>query len=153
MLKIGDPIPPFDIGTRWVGDASCDASASDRPVLVHFWTTGCPLCHEGARTIARLRKRFAATGLIAIAVFQPRLEEQPELARVENDARSLMGIDYPCAFDVDRALERAFGSEYTPTYWFFDFDAVHRLRHRHMGNAGFAMLETVMAAALEPAHA
>jgi len=110
------------------------------PVLVHFWSTGCPLCHEGARDIARWRERYPS--LVIVAAFQPREDEPFDPAAVERDASESMGIGYPCAIDTQGVLARRFDSAYPPGYYVFDDE--HRLRHRQMGNARLDVVEALL---------
>ena len=126
----------------WVGDPPAQAP-DDRAVLVHFWSSGCPLCHEGMRVIHRWRERYAPRGLQTIAVYQARPDARPEIEDAEREARALMRIDYPCAFDGAGRLAAAFENPYAPGYFFFDRDG--RLRHRQMGNTGLARLDPLIA--------
>ena len=114
--------------------------APGTPLFVHFWSSGCPLCHEGAPSIHALRERFPS--LAVIAVYQPRPDETPDRAAIARDAATLMRIDYPCAVDAAGALARAFDNPYAPGYYLFDAD--RRLRHRQMGNAGFDALGEIL---------
>jgi thiol-disulfide isomerase/thioredoxin len=139
-VKLGDPLPSFDGASRWL-DGPVDPSLLDsRPVLVHFWSTSCPLCHEGVRDIARWRERFP--DLVVVAVFQPRADEPYDPTSVERDARESMDIAYPCAIDAQDALARRFDSAYSPGYYVFDEE--HRLRHRQMGNARLDVIEALL---------
>jgi len=116
-------------------------------VLVHFWSTGCPLCHEAVGIIDRWRDRFGERGLALIAVCQPKVNEAFDVRLARREAREEMRIDHPCALDVDGALARAFGSEFAPSY--FVFDGTRVLRHRQTGNARLTAVEECLDRCLE----
>ena len=141
-MKLGDALPSFDDVANWLGVRPDRVVADGRPLLVHFWSTRCPLCHEGAESISRWRLRFAPQGLATIAVYQPRATETIDLAGVERDARSAMHIKYPCAVDASGVLAARFNSEYPPGYYLFDRNG--ELRHRQMGNAKLHRLEALI---------
>ena len=136
-MKLGDTSPTFDDHVEWL-DANKEPRHPDRPLLVHFWSTGCPLCHEGADLVDQWRSRYAGT-LDVIAVFAPRPEATSfDLETVRRDARDLMRIDYPCVLDRHRELQDAFGCPFAPGY--FVFDSGGKLRHRQMGNDALASI-------------
>src|SRR5437870_13818063 len=105
-MRLGDTLPAFDDATSWLNERFDSTDAAGSPVLVHFWSSGCPLCHEGAREIARFRSRFAPFGLHVVAVYQRRSDVSAGDASIERDARDLMQIDYTCAIDRSGSLAR-----------------------------------------------
>lgn len=111
-------------------------------MLVHFWSTGCPLCHEGVVDIARWRARFAQLGLVTIGVYQLRERETFDPASAEREALIAMHIDYPCALDAVRVLAARFQSDYPPGYYIFDGERT--LRHRQMGNASLHAIDAII---------
>jgi len=140
-MKLGDPLPSFDGATGWIGpEPTPPSEMSGTPVLVQFWSTRCPLCHEGARAIARWRERFPY--LAVVAVYQVRPDETLDAAVVDRDARTSMNIGYPCAIDGAGVLVGRFDSAFAPGYYVFD--AEHRLRHRQMGNEGLDVVESLL---------
>jgi len=139
-MRLSDPLPTFDGASGWLGAKPVPSPSPTSPLLVHFWSTRCPLCHEGPHSIARWRVRFP--GLTVVAVYQMRADETLDAAVVERDARESMAIDYPCAVDGSGVLARRFDSAFAPSYYVFD--AEHRLRHRQMGNAHLEVIETIL---------
>jgi hypothetical protein len=144
-MRIGSPLPAFDGATDWIGARPREDEIAGRPVLVHFWSTGCPLCHEGAELIERWRAAYEPRGLACVGIYQLRPEEMLDVERVRADAHSLR-FDSSCAIDGRRSLEKAFASEFAPGYYFFDRD--HFLSHRQMGNASLPVLERQLELAL-----
>jgi hypothetical protein len=140
-MKLGYVLPTFDDGVDWLDAKPSPADAQDAVTLVHFWSSRCPLCHEGAHEIARWRRRFGDR-LRVIAFYQPRPDESASAADVRHDARDHMAIDYPCAFDESGEVARRFDSEFAPSYFLFDRSG--RLRHRQMGNAELASVAALI---------
>jgi|SRR5579863_7134901 len=146
-MLLGDALPLFDPGVRWLDDRR-PAVATGVPVLVHFWSTGCPLCHEGAAHIAAWRSRFGSS-LTTVAIFQLRsgVAGPDGVSTVTEDvmrpqARGVVAPGEACAIDVDRRLEKRFENPFAPGY--FVFDERHRLRHRQMGNDGISDVESLL---------
>jgi len=141
-MRLGDPFPSLDGATAWLGAAPKAGDFAGRALLVHFWSAACPLCHEGARDIARWRERFGRRGLATLGVYLPRPEESAELQRTERDARESMRIEYPCALDFEKRLAARFEIEFAPGYYLFDRS--HRLRHRQVGNREIASIDAII---------
>jgi len=146
-MKLGDRLPPFDASMEWLIEPSAGPAAFSRPqstpILVHFWSSDCPLCHDGARQVARWRRRFAPLGLRTIAIYQPRRSDaRLDTASLRDEARRLMLIDDACALDRDGGVGRRFDNPYAPGYYVFD--RAETLRHRQMGNAALAALEPLL---------
>lgn len=134
-MKLGDALPSFSEHVEWLDEIE-PRRHTDRPLLVHFWSTGCPLCHEGTDLVNEWRSKHANT-LDVIAVFAPRPESTSlDMAGVRRDARDLMHIAHPCIVDRHRELQTLFECPFAPGY--FIFDAHGKLRHRQMGNDGLA---------------
>jgi thiol-disulfide isomerase/thioredoxin len=114
-----------------------------RAVLVHFFSSDCPLCDEGAHRIARWIDEFEPIGLVVVGAFQPRREAESTramaLAECERHCRIAR---HPCAADAAGELSQRFGNEWWPAY--FVYDTAHRLRHYQMGNEAMHRLESVL---------
>lgn len=141
-MKLGDHLPSLADATAWLNGPPKPGELSDAPVLLHFWSSDCPLCHEGAHAIARWRLRFAGSGLVTIAIYQLRPDQILDASAAEFEARELMHLDHPCALDGSGAIARRFDSTYPPGYYLFDRS--HELRHRQMGNAELERLEAII---------
>ena len=131
FMDLGDRLPSFE-GVEWL-DGFAPALRDGIPTLVHFWSTGCPLCHEAAVDVIAWRAKHSPDVLDVIAVYAMRPDATTiDAVAARRDARSLMRIAWPCAIDRGRELERAFSCQYSPGYFIFDGDGV--LRHRQVGN-------------------
>jgi thiol-disulfide isomerase/thioredoxin len=131
FMNLGDRLPSFE-GVEWL-DGIAPALRAGAPALVHFWSTGCPLCHEGAGDVSTWRAKHGPDVLDVIAVYAMRPDATTiDVDSARRDARSIMRIAWPCAIDRERTLERVFSCPYSPGYFIFDAGGV--LRHRQMGN-------------------
>jgi hypothetical protein len=141
-MKIGDALPDLSaVEIRWL-DGLAPSDLGGRAVLIHCWSSGCPLCHEGVTDIRRWRERYEKLGLAVVAIWQPRNGETADVDAVLRDARTSMRIDYPCAVDAADLLVARLGNTYAPGY--FVFDRAHALRHRQMGNGGFDRIDQLL---------
>jgi len=129
------PLPSLEGAAAWINGKVTDASLEGRPVLVHFWSIGCYLCHDVAETVATWRERYAPRGLAIVSVHQPRGPEELDTAAVERDALTEMGITQPCAVDDEHAIVERFQNQFVPSYYVFD--RMHRLRHYQAGGNGY----------------
>jgi thiol-disulfide isomerase/thioredoxin len=135
-MTLGDKLPAFDDGVEWLDGYRIEPRAG-RPMLVHFWSHDCPLCHDGADLVNEWRSKHGDEALVMIAVFAPRPESTSlDVEAVRHDARELMRIHYPCAIDPRGELRAIFECPYSPGYFVFDRDG--KLRHRQIGNDGLA---------------
>jgi len=131
-MKLGDTLPAFDDRVEWL-DGMTGEPKSGVPVLVHFWSHGCPLCHDGAELVNEWRSKHGDQALGMIAVFEPRPESTSlDIESVRRDARNLMRLHHPCAIDRRGELRAVFECPYSPGYFVFDRNG--KLRHRQVGN-------------------
>ena len=151
-LRLRSPMPSLDGVGNWANGGPPSAAAlAGRPVLVHFWSTSCHICHDVADVVAGWRERFGPRGLAVVAVHQPRGPEELDVAKVVADAQGEMHITQPLAVDNEHTIVDAFQNEYVPAYYLFDRN--HELVHRQAGDRGFERLEAKIEAVLAPAPA
>ena len=101
-------------------------------MLVHFFSSGCPLCREGMPAVRRLRATFGGDSLAVVGAFQPRPDANATVAEAERECDELACSAHACALDIDGVLAARFGNQWAPAYYVFDRG--HRLRHYQMGN-------------------
>ncbi|HEY0395721.1 MAG TPA: redoxin domain-containing protein [Candidatus Elarobacter sp.] len=118
-----------------------------KPLLVHFWSLSCYLCHDVAEKVAAWAATYGPRGLAVVGVHQPRVPEELDTAKVTQDAHSAMGITWPCAVDNEHALVQRFENQFVPAYYLFDRDG--KLVHRQAGDRGFERLVAKIDAVLE----
>ena len=147
-LRLGTPLPSLDGAAAWInGGEPADEELAGKPLLVHFWSISCYICHNVAAEVARWQAEYAPQGLAVIAVHQPRGPEELDVAKVTQDAQGPMGITWPCAIDNEHAIVGAFQNEFVPAYYVFDRE--HKLVHRQAGDRGFERLHEKIREVLE----
>jgi thiol-disulfide isomerase/thioredoxin len=130
---LNSPLPSFDGVSQWRNALPpTERQLADKPVLVHFFSSGCPLCREGMPVVRRLHATYAAAGLIVVGAFQPRLDSAATLADAERECDLHIGPTHACALDADGILTARFENTYPPAYYVYDRS--HHLRHYQMGN-------------------
>jgi thiol-disulfide isomerase/thioredoxin len=140
-LRLKTPMPSLDGIADWEnGGKPSDEALAGHPVLVHFWSVSCYICHNVADVVSGWRDKYEPRGLKVIAIHQPRGPEELDVAKVSEDARGEMGITQPLGIDNTHAVVKAFENEFVPAYYLFDAD--HELVHRQAGDRGFERLET-----------
>ncbi|GAC1576870.1 MAG: TlpA disulfide reductase family protein [Candidatus Elarobacter sp.] len=132
-------MPSLEGVSTWVnGDAPVGEDLAGKPVLVHFWSISCYLCHNVAEEVAKWQAEYGPQGLAVIGVHQPRGPGELDVATVAADARGPMAITWPNAVDNEHALVQRFENQFVPAYYVFDKG--HKLVHRQAGDRGFERL-------------
>ncbi len=140
-------MPSLDGISTWInGGEPSQADLAGHPVLVHFWSLSCYICHNVAEVVSGWRDTYGPQGLKVIAVHQPRSPAELDVAVVTEDALGAMGLTQPCAIDNEHDLVGRFDNEFVPAYYVFDRD--HQLVHRQAGDRGFDRLEAKIAEVL-----
>jgi len=146
-LRTGSELPSIDGAATWINGAPTDEELSGKPLLVHFWSVSCYICHDVAAEVARWQAEYGPRGLAVIGVHQPRGPEELDVAKVTEDAQTAMGITWPCAIDNEHALVGRFENQFVPAYYVYDRD--HKLVHRQAGDRGFERLHDKIGQLLE----
>ncbi len=138
-LRTGSDRPSFDGVTTWVnGGAPKDEELAGKPLLVHFYSVSCSICHDVADEVARWQAEYGPRGLEVIGVHQPRGPAELDVSTVSQDALGPMKIAWPLAIDNEHTLVQRFENQYVPAYYVFDRDG--KLVHRQAGDRGFERL-------------
>jgi thioredoxin-like negative regulator of GroEL len=146
-MRMRTPLPALDGPARWVNGEPNPARLAGKPVLVHFWSVSCHLCHDVAETVAGWRDTYGPRGLQVIAVHQPRSPEELDPERVESDAHGAMAITQPCAIDNQHTLVDRFENQFVPAFYLFN--ANHELRHFQAGDKGHDRIVAAIERVLE----
>ena len=146
-LRMRDPLPSLEGAVRWTnGSLPSEGELRGRPVLVHFWSISCYVCHEVASSVVRWRATYEPRGMAFIAIHQPRGPEELNVDNVVADALGPMGFRHRAAIDNGLRIVERFENQFVPAYYVFDRD--HRLRHFQAGDKSYdlivAAIERVM---------
>lgn len=141
-LRMRSALPSFDGVTFWINGQPTEAELEDRPVLVHFWSLSCYLCHNVVEQVNAWRDKFAAQGLAFVSVHQPRSETELDVEAVRKDAMEAMKVTQPCAIDNEHTLVERFQNQFVPAYYLFDRS--HQLRHFQAGDKGYDRIESAI---------
>lgn len=139
-IRIGTPLPELS-ATSWLNGTPEQAALAGRPLLVHFWSVSCSVCHDNMPTVAAWRDEFAHTGLQVISFHIPRQPEDMNEAAVREHVEQ-MGVTEPCGLDHQLKTADAFQNTFVPSYYLFD--AAGQLRSRAGGSAGLAMMRAAI---------
>ncbi len=151
-LRMRSPLPSLDgVGTWINGSAPTADQLAGKPVLVHFWSVSCYICHDVAQTVAEWRDRFGPQGLEVIAIHQPRGPEELDIARVTEDALGAMGLTQLCAVDNEHTLVDRFANQFVPGYYVFNRN--HELRHFQAGDKGYDRIVSAIERVLDDEEA
>lgn len=146
-LRTGSPLPDLGGVADWInGGEPAGEELAGKPLLVHFWSITCSICHDVAGEVARWQAEYGPRGLAVIAVHQPRSPQELDVAKVAADAAEAMRITWPCAIDNAHTLVGRFENQFVPAYYVFDRD--HKLVHRQAGDRGFERLHDKIGALL-----
>jgi thiol-disulfide isomerase/thioredoxin len=146
-LRMRSPLPSLDGVPNWINGEPDVQSLRGAPVLVHFWSVSCYICHDTVDRVNGWRDKYAAKGLRFVSVHQPRSEAELDVDAVVNDAKTEMKMTQPCAIDNEHTLVERFGNAFVPGYYVFNRD--HELRHFQAGDKGYERIEAAIERVLE----
>jgi thiol-disulfide isomerase/thioredoxin len=150
-LRMRSPLPSLEGVANWINGEPKPEELRGFPVLVHFWSISCYLCHNTAQQVNAWRERFGKEGMIFIAIHQPRSEAELDVEAVRKDALEEMGLTQPCAIDNEHVIVDRFQNQFVPAYYVFN--RRHELRHFQAGDKGYDRLEAAIERVInEPAE-
>jgi len=82
-------------------------------VLLNFWATWCPPCRREMPDMEKLYQRFAAKGLVVLAVSDEERDTVTGFLQKQN-------YTFPVLLDPDRKVHTAFNVEGIPKSFLFD---------------------------------
>jgi thiol-disulfide isomerase/thioredoxin len=146
-LRTGSELPSLGGVSTWINGEPAAEELAGKPLLIHFWSLSCYICHDVAAEVASWQAEYGPRGLEVISIHQPRGPEELDLEKVTADALGAMGITWPMAIDNEHRLVGAFENQFVPAYYVFDRD--HKLVHRQAGDRGFDRLHDKIGTLLE----
>jgi len=143
-LALADtPAPQFTARTL-DGQIFTNSSLSGNVVLLQFWTTWCPVCHQAQAAVDTVQAAFANSGLVVIAID----DGEPEAVvrkYLEANPRSC-----PVVVTDGRALAAQFGVHSYPHYVVIDRNG--NIAASRSGGGGEAYLRYLLKSAGLPAR-
>jgi thiol-disulfide isomerase/thioredoxin len=142
-LRMRTPLPSLEGVSTWVnGGLPSPAELEGYPVLVHFWSISCYICHDVVDQVNAWRDTYGPQGLKVIAIHQPRGPEELDIEKVTADALGAMGLTQPLAIDNEHAIVSRFSNQFVPAYYVFNRS--HELRHFQAGDKGYDRIENAL---------
>jgi thiol-disulfide isomerase/thioredoxin len=104
-----------------LGGGTIDLAAlRGKPVWVNFMQTTCPPCRDEFPVMNGFAVRYAATGLVVLAVD---IREDPATVAAFHDA---LHVTFPIGLDTDGVAQRAWGTLALPVHLWVDRDGIVR---------------------------
>jgi thiol-disulfide isomerase/thioredoxin len=141
-LRMRTPLPSLEGVATWINGEVKPEDLDGRPVLVHFWSISCYICHNTVDQVNAWRDKYGKEGLVFISVHQPRSEAELDVEAVRTDALGEMKMTQPCAIDNEHTLVERFQNQFVPAYYIFDRN--HELRHFQAGDKGYERIESAV---------
>lgn len=141
-LRMRSPLPSLEGVATWINGEPKPEDLQNRPVLVHFWSISCYICHDVVEQVNAWRDKFQKEGLLFVSVHQPRSEAELDSGAVKKDALEAMKLTQPCAVDNEHTLVERFENQFVPAYYLFDRS--HQLRHFQAGDKGYDRIESAI---------
>ena len=136
------PLPSLEGATAWLNGEPQAEELRGLPVVVSFWSKSCYMCHDTAELFAQWRDKYAAHGVVFIAVHQPRSEDELDIDVVSQDALGEMKLIQPVAIDNQHAIVDRFQNQFVPAFYVFNRE--HQLRHFQAGGKSFERIEAAI---------
>lgn len=123
-VGVGEAAPDFTLMTLDGRPVAGTDFTGEKPLMLVFWATWCPVCKEEIPRINRMAADFGPKGLAVLAV-NVGVNDSAAKAMAYRDK---YGLDYPVAFDGGSKVTRAFGVVGTPTIMIMDKSGIVRFR-------------------------
>ena len=150
-LRMRSPLPSLEGVATWVNGEPDMEELRGLPLLVHFWSVSCYICHDTVERVNAWRDKYGEQGLAFISIHQPRSEAELDIQSVEKDALEEMKMTQPCAVDNEHTIVERFQNQFVPGYYLFNRN--HELRHFQAGDKGYERIEAAIERVLnEPAE-
>ena len=141
-LRMRSPLPSLEGVAAWINGEPKMEELRGLPVVVHFWSVTCYICHDVVDQVNAWRDKYAPQGVAFVSVHQPRSEAELDPAAVTKDALENMKLTQPCAIDNEHTLVDRFQNQFVPGYYVFNRN--HELRHFQAGDKGYDRLEAAI---------
>lgn len=138
-MRLGTPLPTLDGATASFHTEGVDLSSlKGKPVLIHFWSVSCHICHEVMPHLVAYRDEYVPRGLQVIGIHMPKQESDLDVAQVKADMDHF-GLTHPILVDNRHAIADRFQNQFVPAFFLFDQNG--NLLFRAAGDKGFQNLK------------
>ncbi len=141
-LRMHTKLPSLEGVSTWLNGEPKAEDLDGLPLLVHFWSTTCHICHEVVEQVNGWRDAYAARGLVFISVHQPRFESELDVDAATKNAHEAMKLTQPVAIDNEHVLVDRFDNTFVPAYYLFN--RKHELRHFQAGDKAYDRIEAAI---------
>lgn len=117
--RIGMPAPEINNDTWLNSEPLRLADLRGKVVIVEFWTFGCWNCRNIEPYVKTWHEKYAAHGLVVIAIHSPEFQYEHDLNRVQGYIRD---HELPYAVPIDNEFKtwRQYQNRYWPTLYLID---------------------------------
>jgi thiol-disulfide isomerase/thioredoxin len=118
-FHVGEKAPPLTLPQLGGGTVSLAALAG-KPVWLNFMQTTCPPCRDEFPLMNGFAARYAAAGLVVVAV--DIREDEGTISAFAQE----MKAQFPIALDADGSAQRAWDAVALPVHFWVDKDGIVR---------------------------
>ncbi len=111
---VGQPAPEFDF-TLFNGQKIALKDFRGKPVVINFWSSGCPHCQREAPVLEAIYEKYRKRGLVIIGVSVSQDQEQPA-----RDFAQRYKLTFPVGHDDSGELTSLYVVQTAPTISFVD---------------------------------
>lgn len=140
-LRIGTELPSLEGATEWLNSQPDLEAYKGKPLLVHFWSVSCHVCHDNLPALEEWRQKYGPKGLQFLAVHMPRQDSDTNVDEVKRQVEEYK-ISECCAVDNQQSLRGSFENEFLPAYFLFDSEG--KMKFRAAGLNGIKMLQSAL---------
>jgi thiol-disulfide isomerase/thioredoxin len=109
-------------------------AASEKVVLVEFWTHSCFNCQNAQPHINALYEKYMDDGLLVVGVHSPEFGFEKTIPNVR-EAVARANIEYPVVLDNNYVIWNAYDQRFWPAWYLIDADGF--IRYRHFGEGAY----------------
>jgi len=131
-------LPSIDGCKTWLNKQAKDKYLTGFPVIIHFFSLSCGLCHKMLPMIITWYNDFHLKGLKCVGIHHIKSVADDNVKEVRKFIRK-NNIPYPVAFDEGNTLSKIFKIPFVPAFYFFDEKM--NLRHFLAGEKGIDFLK------------
>ena len=138
---IGRPAPEISNEIWLNSEPKRLADLRGKVVMVEFWTFGCWNCRNIEPYVKLWHEKYAAQGLVVIAIHSPEFEYEHEVNRVKEYIREHQ-LPYAVPIDNEFKTWRKYENRYWPTLYLIDKEG--KIQYIKIGEGAYERTERVI---------